>query len=139
MAPLDPQRVHDALVRDLSTAGDRYALVRATREQPAARGYPFLLDMLAAGEGFELRVDGQPDMWFEAEIEHPGHLQAVVDQIQDVVMETETEPWPRCPLHYHALQPWPVRGWIVWRCPDTKARFATLGELGAHGSQLPAH
>jgi hypothetical protein len=57
-------------------------------------------------------------------------LANVLDQVQDVVMESETEPWPMCPLHYHPLDPRPARGWVAWRCPTLGQHVAGFGSLG---------
>jgi hypothetical protein len=113
---VDFQRLHDALAHDLAAAGSRYTAVRTGE----------------SGGRCEIRVDDRCDLWFaSARIRDPDDLQALLDEVQDVVMETETEPWPLCPSHYHSLEPWPDRDWIVWRCPTSEEPVATFGQLGA--------
>jgi hypothetical protein len=131
MTVLDPRRLQEALVRDLAAAGERYTIVRATRKRAHVTGYPGLAGSYEKDdELLELRVDDQPDMWFDSShVEDLDDLRAVLDQVQDVVMETTTEPWPRCPWHYHPLEPWPKDAWIVWRCPTTRATFGIFGQI----------
>jgi hypothetical protein len=79
-----------------------------------------------------LKVDEAEDMWlvFWSRRDHAEQLADLVDQVQDVVMETTTEMWPRCPFHDHLLRPDPDRDWVAWTCPQGD-RIARFGELGS--------
>jgi hypothetical protein len=135
---LDIDRVVTSVSRDLATAGPRYLLTRVPREKAmpdvvlgALGGSTAALD----DEVLELSVDGDPAMWSAPwGVADADQLCGFVDQIQDVVMETETEQWPMCPLHNHVLLPDAHHGWVAWCCPDTEAPIAELGELGRSGT-----
>lgn len=111
MVQLDLPRVEAALVHDLGRAGSRYSIAWS-----------------ADGAWLELLVDGEPDMWFQPEQVREA-LGAVIEQIQEVVMETETELWPLCPGHRHELHPEPMGDWFAWCCPTTQAVVAEFGAL----------
>jgi hypothetical protein len=98
---VDREQVLEALTRDLAAAGPRYAIVHVARE-----------------ERLELRVDDAPSMWIrrsDLDGPDPDHVANVLDQVQDIVMESESEPWPPCPVHYHPLDPQPAGAWVAWR------------------------
>ena len=64
--------------------------------------------------------------------DHLDQLEGDLDQVQDVVMESKAELWPRCPLHDHRddpLLPRAAKDWIEWQCPETGEAIARFGEL----------
>jgi hypothetical protein len=100
------------------------AVKRLMGSMHAALGEP-------ADTAIALRVDGFENMSlvFWSGLDHLEHLAELVDQVQDVVMETTHERWPKCPAHDHELLP-RLRGeWVEWQCPDTGEAIARFGEL----------
>ena len=83
-----------------------------------------------------LSVDGHETMWLEfwSKPDHLEHLADLLEQAQDVVMETTHERWPVCPGHGHELLPRPHDDWIAWECPDTEEAVARFGRLTAPSS-----
>jgi hypothetical protein len=78
-----------------------------------------------------LQVDGVAVMWLEfwSGLDHLEQLAHLMDQVQDVVMETSHEQWPKCPAHEHELLPRPGDKWVEWVCPDTGEAIAQFGQL----------
>jgi len=58
-------------------------------------------------------------------------LADLLDQVQDVVMESTAELWPLCPLHDHQdpLLLREAQDWIEWQCPETRQAIGRFGEL----------
>jgi hypothetical protein len=52
-----------------------------------------------------------------------------LNQIQDVVVETELKPWPKCQLHAHVLVPMCRAGQLSWVCPDESSMVVAVGQL----------
>jgi hypothetical protein len=80
-----------------------------------------------------LNVDGDAVMWLEfwSGLDHVEQLADMLDQVQDVVMESTHERWPKCPAHDHELSPRQRGDWVAWECPDTGEAIAQFGELEA--------
>lgn len=80
-----------------------------------------------------LKVDEAETMWLEfwSDREHGEELADLINQVQDVVMETTTEMWPLCPDHGDCLRPERDRDWVTWTCPKDGASIAQFGELGS--------
>jgi hypothetical protein len=78
-----------------------------------------------------LEIDGVELMWIVLWLtEDPiDELVDAVDQVQDLIMESETEIWPECPFHRHPLIPEADTDWVSWVCPETDERIARLGDL----------
>jgi hypothetical protein len=78
-----------------------------------------------------LKVDGDAVMSLEfwSGLDHVEDLANMLDQVQDVVMESTHERWPMCPGHDHELSARPGGGWVQWQCPDTGEAIARFGEL----------
>jgi hypothetical protein len=86
-----------------------------------------------ADTAIALQVDGTAVMWLEfwSGLDHLEQLADMVDQVQDVVMETIHERWPMCPHHDHELVPRPGDEWVEWECPETHGAIARFGGLPA--------
>ena len=84
-----------------------------------------------ADTAIALRVDGFENLSLEfwSGLDHLEHLAGLVDQVQDVVMETTHERWPKCPDHDHELLARPRGEWVEWECPDTGEAIARFGGL----------
>jgi hypothetical protein len=78
-----------------------------------------------------VKVNGVADMWLEfwSEPDQLEQLASSIDQVQDTVMETTHERWPKCPHHEHELRPEPAGDWVEWRCPGTDEAIARFGQL----------
>jgi hypothetical protein len=78
-----------------------------------------------------LKVNGVAAMWldFWSKPDHLEQLAGHMDHLQDVIMETTHEQWPKCPRHKHALLPRPGGDWVEWQCPDTDEAIARFGQL----------
>jgi hypothetical protein len=86
-----------------------------------------------AGTAIALKVDGVAHIWLEfwSGLDHVEHLADLVDQVQDVVMESTHERWPKCPAHDHELVARPGKESVEWQCPDTGKAIARFGQLTA--------
>jgi hypothetical protein len=86
-----------------------------------------------ADTAIALKVDGFETMSLEfwSGLDHLEHLAGLLDQAQDVVMESTHERWPMCPAHDHELVPRRGGDWVEWECPDTGEAIARFGELAA--------
>jgi hypothetical protein len=115
------------LSRDLRVAGDRYSLEIG----PPPRHISALLGPPSPDAVIAFSADGMVCMWlhFWRTDDWLEELASAIDQVQDEVMEHETELWPECPLHRHSLTPRPRDGRVVWECMDTDQVFAELGAL----------
>jgi hypothetical protein len=102
------------------------AVKRLMGSMHAALGEP-------ADTAIALHVDGFAvvSLEFWSGLDHLEHLADLLDQVQDVVMETMHERWPKCPAHDHELLARPRGEWVEWECPDTGDAIARFGELTA--------
>jgi hypothetical protein len=152
MPSLDLDRIRDALLADLETAGASYRVVRAPirhmewpPEHKPLRGSGGFVQRIWSGppserpfkfaetEGLELRVADYKypigSILLREEHDPVEELAGSLGQLQDDVSEHETEPWPTCPHHYHQLRPVHRGEWVVWLCPDTEELVAPFGGL----------
>lgn len=52
-----------------------------------------------------------------------------LSQLQDVVVETMLDAWPRCPIHDHVLVPIGARDELYWQCPSDQRMRIVVGQL----------
>jgi hypothetical protein len=128
-----------ALENDLRNAGPQFSIGISHRqdrlpvhdERAGRERLPELLDA-----AISIRVEGMAYMWLlfspaRNALEEVEELASLVDQVQDEVMESTHEMWPKCPLHNHELLPSARQDWVVWECPETERTIARFGELPA--------
>lgn len=122
----DLEQVAQWLRHDLQLAGERYSVEIVDTPR-------FFVDLTFshADRAIAIRVDEKTDMLVQIwhSDDWPDELAGAMDQVQDVVLENETELWPKCPLHRHLLMPSARPGRVVWECPDTGREFAEVGAL----------
>jgi hypothetical protein len=130
----DVNAVQLALGRDVGTAGAQYTVARERPDEldvPETRGLrsPWMDMAVEAVLGF--RIDGATHIYspLVRGAEALEELSASIAQVQDTIMELTTESWPRCPRHYHSLDPRPRADWVAWYCPSSGEATAQLGGL----------
>jgi len=52
-----------------------------------------------------------------------------LDQLQDVIVETELRAWPPCPIHGHVLVPELTSDELYWICPEDGELRMKVGSL----------
>lgn len=52
-----------------------------------------------------------------------------LNQLQNVVVETELRPWPPCWIHAHVLVPTQRTGHLFWVCPIDESVIVEVGSL----------
>ena len=139
-APGRLEKVMTCLEDGLRHAGPQFS-IGTTRVPPGVR----MLRRAVTGFGQSLppaidtaisvRIDESEAMTlvFHSGLDPIEQLADLLDQVQDVVMESRAELWPRCPLHDHQdpLLPRPDQEWVEWECPETGEAIARFGELQA--------
>ncbi len=106
--------------------------LRKLTDDLAAAGPRFSFSTEGPLPGLWLCADGKPRMQLDFFPLHGSEeLANLLDQVQDVVMETLAEMWPPCPMHDHILDPRPGDDRVEWCCPETGQAVARFGELGS--------
>jgi hypothetical protein len=123
------ERFAACLRDDLRCAGRQFS-IEFTSPSPFARMITSALGE-PADTAIELRLDGVAVMSLEfwSGVDHLEHLEGLMNQVQDVVMESTRERWPMCPDHDHELVPRAGKEWIEWECPETGVAIARFGQL----------